>query len=168
MGVNVYINSPGQENLVTCFQGPGLVTLQGGATYYLMFADTDMDAINGGALSVSLDAPPPPMELDFTLAPTGTVDRFGTVTIHGTITCSEQATFADLSAFLRQACRPVRLHRQWIRHGRLWADAIQLDAMPRRRTANSAVARSRRNQGVCLLADVVCRRGTAGTVRLGR
>ncbi len=28
VGVNVYINSPGQENLVTCFQGPGLVTLQ--------------------------------------------------------------------------------------------------------------------------------------------
>jgi hypothetical protein len=103
VGVNVYITSAGQENLITCFQGPSLVTLQAGATYYLMFADTDLDATNGGALSVTLDVPPPPIEMSVTLDPTGSVDKAGNVTIRGSITCSQQASFADLSAFLRQA-----------------------------------------------------------------
>lgn len=103
VGVNVYLGVPDAGHLLTCFQGPSLLTLQAGATYFLMFADTDLDGTNGGALSVTLDVPPPPIEIDVTLETTGKIDKNGLVTIGGTITCSQQAVFVDLSAFLRQA-----------------------------------------------------------------
>ncbi len=104
-----------------------------------------------------------------TLAPTGTVDRLGNVTIHGTITCSEQATFADLSAFLRQAVGRFSFTGNAIGHGRLWADALLLDAQASSQNGKFGGGKISVEIRAFACSQTSCAdSGTAGTVRLGR
>jgi hypothetical protein len=104
VGVNVFEGSADANNFVTCVEGGASFDAAAGTTYYLMFADIDGDATNGGQLNVSIDEAPPPIEVSLTVNPTGKVNpKTGEATISGTITCSSTAEFSELSVSLRQS-----------------------------------------------------------------
>jgi hypothetical protein len=70
-----------------------------GTTYHLM-ADS-FDESPGGNLVLTVQELPPPMALSVDLAPTGSVNRRGVATLHGTLTCSRPGSI-DLTVGLRQ------------------------------------------------------------------
>lgn len=103
VGINVFEGSADPNNLVTCVGGAATFDAAAGTTYYLMFADIDGDATNGGQLHVSIDVAPPPIEVTLTVNPDGKVNpKTGEATISGTISCSRTADFGDVSVSLRQ------------------------------------------------------------------
>lgn len=113
VGVNVFDTTPTQEALIACFQGAATLKLEGGRTYYLMFADTDGDATNGGALEVSLDLPPPPpppLEIQLTVDATARVSRAGLATVTGTVTCSTETEFLEVGGSIRQTLGRFSIH----------------------------------------------------------
>jgi hypothetical protein len=110
VGINIFDTTPDAEHLITCFGGAGVVGLQGGNVYYLMFADTDGDATNGGSLLVNLEAAAPPIEIELTVDPKGAITKSGEATISGSISCSTSADFADVSASLRQSIGRFTIH----------------------------------------------------------
>lgn len=74
-----------------------------GTTYLFMVGTCcgTSDSSSGGSLVFTLGAGVPPLVLDVTVAPTGTVDR-GVVTLTGTATCSETTGFAVIEISLSQ------------------------------------------------------------------
>lgn len=110
VGVNVFDTTADAEHLTDCFGGAGIVGLEGGHVYYLMFADTDGDARNGGSLSVNLEAVAPPIEIELTVDPKGAINKSGEATISGSISCSTNAEFAEVSASLRQSIGRFTIH----------------------------------------------------------
>jgi hypothetical protein len=100
-GVFVATGSPGAFGPVEAC-GPGLVgfTATGGTTYVLMIIDDQLDGGgDGGTLELSVTEAPPPPDIDITVDPVGTFDsRTGSVTLTGTVTCTEGAfAFIDVS-----------------------------------------------------------------------
>ena len=110
VGVNVFEGVADAAHLLTCFGGPGAAQLTGGTTYYIMFADADGDATNGGTLIADLTVAPPPIELSFSIDPTGKVDKAGVATLTGTMTCSRDADFSDIQLSLRQPIGRFTIH----------------------------------------------------------
>jgi hypothetical protein len=70
-----------------------------GTTYHLMAGSFDDSP--GGSLVLTVQELPPPMALSVDLAPTGSVNRRGVATLHGTLTCSRPGAI-DLTVGLRQ------------------------------------------------------------------
>jgi hypothetical protein len=60
-----------------------------------------VDGTSGGTLVLSVRQAPPPLQMTVSIDPGGSVDRAGVATIHGTVSCSRQAT-VDLFGTLRQ------------------------------------------------------------------
>jgi hypothetical protein len=111
VGVNVFAGSADANNLVTCVEGAAAFDAAAGTTYYLMFADIDGDATNGGALHVVIDVAPPPLEMSLTVNATGKVNqKTGEATISGTITCSRTADFGEVDVALRQSIGRFTIH----------------------------------------------------------
>ena len=111
VGVNVFEGSADSNNIVTCVEGAAAFDAAAGTTYYLMFADIDGDATNGGALHVAIDVAPPPLEVSLTVNSTGKVNqKTGEATISGTITCSRTADFSEIDVSLRQAIGRFTIH----------------------------------------------------------
>jgi hypothetical protein len=84
---------------VACFLGSTLVPLTGGTTYLIDLVEIG-DA-GGGTLRLSItevDIPEP----ELTLAPVGRVDRAGTATLEGTLTCDPGTSFVWLNATYTQ------------------------------------------------------------------
>lgn len=111
VGVNVFEGSADANNLVTCVGGAASFDAAAGTTYYLMFADIDGDASNGGALQVVIDVAPPPIEVSLTVNASGKVNpKTGEATISGTITCSRTADFGEVDVTLRQPIGRFTVH----------------------------------------------------------
>jgi len=103
VGVNVFESVADPDHLVNCSSGALIFDASAGTTYYLMFADIDGDATNGGTLTFTVDHAPPPLGVTLTVNPTATLSGNGSVaTISGTITCSGTADFAEVDGFLTQ------------------------------------------------------------------
>jgi len=110
VGVNLFESVADVAHRINCFGGPGATQLTGGTTYYIMFADADGDATNGGTLIADLTVAPPPIELSFSIDPTGKVDKAGMATLTGTMTCSRDADFSDIQLSLRQPIGRFTIH----------------------------------------------------------
>jgi hypothetical protein len=111
VGVNVFEGSADANNIVTCAEGAATFDATAGTTYYLMFADIDGDATNGGALDVQIDVAPPPIEVSLTVNANGKVNpKTGEATISGTITCSRTADFGEVDVNLRQPIGRFTVH----------------------------------------------------------
>ena len=123
VGINVFDTTPDAEHLIACFEGADFVGLEAGHVYYLMFADIDGDAANGGSLLVDLATPPPPIEIDVTIDPRGSFNKAGEATITGSISCSSTADFAELNTSIRQS------FGRFIVHGSAF-DAIECGPSP--------------------------------------
>jgi hypothetical protein len=104
--VSAYTGTRGNLTQIACNDDSG-DTLQSriafdaaaGVTYFLMIGSFDQS--DGGNLSFSVAVLPPPLQLGVAIAADGTVDRAGVATIHGSVSCSRQATI-DLLGTLRQ------------------------------------------------------------------
>lgn len=111
VGVNVFEGSADANNIVTCVGGAAEFDAGAGTTYYVMFADTDGDATNGGQLNVSIDVAPPPIEVSLTVDATGKVNpKTGEATISGTLTCDHPAESSDVEVNLRQPLGQFTIH----------------------------------------------------------
>jgi len=88
-GVIVVSGSPGSFTFETC--GAPVVGFFGstGVTYAILAFDYQGDGGgNGGMLEITVEAAPPPPEVDLTVDPTGSFNsRTGSATIRGTVTC---------------------------------------------------------------------------------
>jgi hypothetical protein len=111
VGVNVFADSADAGNLVTCVGGAAAFTANAGTTYYLMFADIDGNATNGGQLHVTIDVAPPPLEVSLTVDASGKVNpKTGEATIRGTLTCSRTADFGEVDLTLRESVGRFTIH----------------------------------------------------------
>ena len=110
VGVNLFEGVADTAHLINCFGGPAATQLTGGTTYYIMFADADLNATNGGTLIADLSVAPPPIELTLTVDPTGKVNKAGVATLTGTMTCSRDADFSDIQVTLRQPIGRFTIH----------------------------------------------------------
>lgn len=111
VGVNVFEGTADANHLVDCVEGGVGFEATGGTTYYVMFADIDGDATNGGQLHATIDVAPPPIEVSLTVNSAGKVNpKTGEATISGTVTCSHQADFADVEVTLRQTLGRFTIH----------------------------------------------------------
>jgi len=110
VGVNLFEGVADTAHLINCFGGPAATGLTGGTTYYIMFADADLNATNGGTLIADLSVAPPPIELTLTVDSTGKVDKAGMATLTGTMTCSRDADFSDVQVSLRQPIGRFTIH----------------------------------------------------------
>ena len=111
VGVNVFEGSADANSLVTCVEDAAAFDAAAGTTYYLMFADIDGDATNGGALHVMIDVAPPPIEVSLTVNANGKVNpKTGEATISGTISCNHTADFGEVQVGLRQPIGRFTIH----------------------------------------------------------
>jgi hypothetical protein len=110
VGVNVFEGVADAAHLLNCFGGPGATQLTGGTTYYIMFADADEDATNGGTLNADLSVAPPRIEVSLTVDSIGKVDKAGVATLTGTISCTADADLADIQVSLRQQVGRFTIH----------------------------------------------------------
>jgi hypothetical protein len=111
VGVNIFEGSADADNLVNCVEGAAVFDAAAGTTYFLMFADVDGDATNGGQLHVSIDVAPPPIEVSLTVDPNGKVNpKTGEATISGTISCSRTADFGEVDVNLREPLGRFTIH----------------------------------------------------------
>jgi len=96
-GVLVGEGTPGALNTVTC--GPGTVSFPAaaGTTYYVLAIDDQSDGSgNGGTLSISFSAGPPPPTLSVTVDRKGSFNsKTGVATLRGSYTCTD-AEFIDI------------------------------------------------------------------------
>jgi hypothetical protein len=115
VGINVFAVAPTNDNLIACFGGSSQLALEGGVTYYFMFADVDGEAPNGGQLDVSIEIAPPPIEIELTVDPTGRVTRSGEATITGTATCSAEASL-DVGGSIQQSVGRFSIHGSGFAH----------------------------------------------------
>lgn len=111
VGVNVFVDVPDRDHIIDCRVGTVPVTAEAGTTYYLMFADIDDDATNGGQLHVEIGPPPPAMDLTLTVDAVGKVNpKTGEAAITGTVTCTTTAEFANVTVNLRQPVGRFVIH----------------------------------------------------------
>jgi hypothetical protein len=111
IGVNVFEGIADASHIVTCVGGAAAFDAAAGTTYYLMFADIDGDATNGGQLHVAIDVAPPPIEISLTVDAAGKVNpKTGEATISGTISCSRTADFGEVDLSLRQPIGRFTVH----------------------------------------------------------
>lgn len=111
VGVNIFEGSADANNLVDCVEGAAGFDAAAGTTYYLMFADIDGDATNGGQLHVAIDVAPPAIEITLTVDSSGKVNpKTGEATISGTVTCNHDADFGDVEVSLRQPIGRFTIH----------------------------------------------------------
>jgi hypothetical protein len=103
-GVFVATGSPGAFGPVEAC-GPGMVVFSAvaGTTYALMIIDDQQDGTgNGGTLELSVTEAPPPPEIDITVDAVGRFNsQTGSVTLTGTVTCTDGA-FAFIDVQLTQ------------------------------------------------------------------
>ena len=103
-GVLVGVGSQGSLLTVTC--GPGSVGFQAaaGTTYYVLAIDDQLDgAGNGGLLSISFNAAPPPPTVSITVNRTGLVNsKTGIATLSGTYSCTN-GDFIQVNGDARQS-----------------------------------------------------------------
>ena len=71
-----------------------------GTTFFIMVGS--FDETEGGELLLRVRVIPPPVVLGVTIDPSGSVDRNGVATIHGTVTCSREASGISMFGTLRQ------------------------------------------------------------------
>ncbi len=101
-GVIVVSGSPGAFNIETC--GPGTVAFNAtaGTTYYVLAFDDQYDGGgNGGNLAISFSETPPPPTIDVKVDKAGYVNKDGSATVTGKITCTD-ASFADVFTTMQQ------------------------------------------------------------------
>ena len=111
VGVNVFEGTADADHLVACVEGAASFDAAAGTTYYLMFADIDGDATNGGQLHVTIDVAPPPIELSLAVNSIGKANtKTGEATISGTVTCSRAADFGDVEVSLRETLGRFTIH----------------------------------------------------------
>ena len=92
IGINVFAGSATAAALVLCVEDALIFEATAGTTYYLMFADIDGDATNGGRLQATIDVAPPPVDVSVTINDKGKFNaQTREATIGGTITCSVPA-----------------------------------------------------------------------------
>lgn len=115
VGVNAFHDGGGTPgDLFACAYRALVIDAEAGTTYYLMFADIDENATNGGQLHVAIDLAPPPIELNLTVDATGKVNaRTGEAIVSGTITCSAEADFSEVYISLRQTLGRFIVVRGW-------------------------------------------------------
>jgi hypothetical protein len=103
-GINVWVGDPSDPANLT-FVGCGLPGIIwdafAGETYFLMVTPPAAGEPIG-TLVITAEEAPPPVEIDLTIDPTGSVQsKTGTVEISGTLTCSAP-TFAGIEVFVEQ------------------------------------------------------------------
>ena len=101
-GFLVVTGSPGNFVLENC--GPQAIALltEAGVTYHIMVLD-DEDSANGGDLTFTITAAPPPPKVTLTADPIGYFDsETGTVNVSGTLSCTGEVEFSLLIAELHQ------------------------------------------------------------------
>jgi hypothetical protein len=101
-GVLVVTGAPGSFNIEAC--GPGGIAFEvfAGVAYSIMAIDDQNDGSgNGGQLSITIDAAPPPPTFDVTVNPVASFHHDGSATVTGTVTCTD-ADFAEMSVQLTQ------------------------------------------------------------------
>jgi hypothetical protein len=100
-GVFVATGSPGAFGPVeACGPGSVVFSATAGTSYVLLIIEVQQDGTGrGGTLELSVTEAPPPPEIDITVDPVGTFNaQTGSVTLTGTVTCSEGAfAFIDIS-----------------------------------------------------------------------
>ena len=110
VGINVFAGTPTVSSIISCFGTAGVVSLTSGTTYYIMFADADGDATNGGTLRATLDVAPPPITVSLTLNSSGKLAKGGLVTVGGTITCSSAADSSEVDVSVSQNVGRFTIH----------------------------------------------------------
>lgn len=108
-GVNLFGEDPA-AGPIDCAGVMLPAQLDAGLTYYVMIADADEDGVNGGTLSVTFQAAPPPPELTVAIDPVGKLDpKSGLITVSGTMTCSEDFD-VETYAVVRQTVGRFTIH----------------------------------------------------------
>jgi hypothetical protein len=107
--LSAYTGARGSLERIACNDDSGSlqsrIRFDAAAGVTLHFMVGSFDEAPGGNLVMSIfQAPPlpPPLVLGVTIDPTGSVSRDGVVTIHGTVTCSREASPVELFGTLRQ------------------------------------------------------------------
>lgn len=103
-GVLVGTGGPGAWNLVACGAGRIAFATAAGQRYSILAIDDQLDgAGNGGTLEIAVDEVPAPPSIAVTIDPIANLNaRTGSVTVHGTVTCSGDVIFAALQTRLVQ------------------------------------------------------------------
>lgn len=110
VGVNAFESDGGAPGaLFNCSFAGVVFDAAPNTTYFLMFADVDEDAVNGGALHVEVDLAPPPLEVSLSVNPFGRVSKIG-ASISGSITCSSAADFSEINVWLTQSVGRITVH----------------------------------------------------------
>jgi hypothetical protein len=108
---------------VACFFTGTTVALEGGITYLIDLLE--VGDTGGGTLQLSVTAPDVP-EPQLTLAPVGKVDRAGTATLAGTLTC-DPGSFVSLDATFTQV---IGRRTAVSAFGGLYGEPITCDGTP--------------------------------------
>lgn len=105
--LSVWTGSPGAFQQVACnndfaFTPQSRVRFNATAGVTYLFMVASLEGTDGGELLFSVKRLPPRLALGVTIDPTGSVDRNGVATIHGTVTCSREAFGISMVGTLRQ------------------------------------------------------------------
>ena len=103
-GIMVFEGTPTPEGLLAC--GPGILSgpVTAGTTYnILIFGDGLTEATSGNLVLEISEAPPPP-DIQVTVDPIGSFDKFGVAHLTGTVTCTsaDSGQIEDLFGVLQQ------------------------------------------------------------------
>jgi hypothetical protein len=96
--LSVYSGSRGALDQIACSNFRVRFQATAGTTYFFMVGSAFGD---GGTLTFALRQLPPRLQLAVTIDPTGSVSRSGVALIHGTLSCSREASI-DLFGSLRE------------------------------------------------------------------
>ena len=103
----VVTGSPGAFTVVACnddfgsLQSAVVFEAQAGVTYYIVGGSCCGPGASGGTLHLNVQQAGPPLEAQVSVDSRATVDRFGTATLTGTISCNQPAT-GNMYVVLRQ------------------------------------------------------------------
>jgi hypothetical protein len=89
-GVFVFLGDPAPETVLDCGPGRLPVNVIAGETYYIMAIGDGNGPELTGNLVLTVDRAVPPPVLELRIDRDATVDRFGMVRIHGTVTCDAE------------------------------------------------------------------------------
>lgn len=103
-GIIVVSGSQGSFVLQSCGQGAVGFFASSGEVYAILAFDDQLDgAGNGGTLEITIDAAPPPPTVDITVNRVGQFNKVtGSATISGTLTCTGDAVYSEISVQLSQ------------------------------------------------------------------
>lgn len=109
-GVAVASGGPGAWDVLSCAPQGGVFEATAGSTYTVMVFDDQLDgAGNGGHVDITVDEAPPSPEVDVALDPRATFNADGSLTLTGSVTCSE-GSFLGLDASVTQAVGRVKIN----------------------------------------------------------